>query len=80
MPISVTQKATSYLECSFPGPPHRDLQAIYSDPPPGICVVPEGDNLTKVSGDQCFKWLEFNTHTHTHTHMHTLLTHTRSYM
>ena len=26
----------------------RDLQTIYSDPPPGICVVPQGDDLTRV--------------------------------
>ena len=27
----------------------RDLQAIYTDPLPGVCVVPEQDDITKVS-------------------------------
>ena len=25
-----------------------DLQSLYTDPPPGICVVPEGDDITQV--------------------------------
>ena len=27
----------------------RDLHTIYSDPPFGICVIPSGDDLTRVS-------------------------------
>lgn len=30
---------------------YRDLHTIYTDPPPGICVVPDGDNITKVLVD-----------------------------
>lgn len=32
--------------------PYRDLENIYKDPPSGICVVPDNDNITTVISGQ----------------------------
>ena len=39
---------TKFCVCTCCTHIHRDLQTIYMDPPPGICVVPSGDDLTRV--------------------------------
>ena len=31
--------------CVFP---RSDITALYSDPPPGLCVIPDPNNITKV--------------------------------
>ena len=27
---------------------HRDIMSIYNEPPPGMCIVPDKDDITKV--------------------------------
>ena len=31
----------------------RDIMSIYNEPPPGMCIVPDKDDITKVCVSQC---------------------------
>lgn len=35
----------------------RDIMSIYNEPPPGMCIVPDKDDMTKVSWNTLNNWL-----------------------
>ena len=36
--------------------------SIYNEPPPGMCIVPDKDDITKVCVSQCTIYLAYHLH------------------